>query len=38
VPLGRALDELLQTVEIEETTRRTYVGYIERVIKVELAS
>jgi hypothetical protein len=33
-----ALDEWLQTVEIEETTRRTYGGYIERVIKVEFAN
>jgi integrase len=27
VPLAHALDEWLRTVEIEETTRRTYVGY-----------
>jgi hypothetical protein len=26
VPLAHALDEWLRTVEIEETTRRTYVG------------
>ena len=38
VPLSRALDEWLRTVEIEESTRRSYVGYIERVIKPVLGS
>ncbi|HTF47207.1 MAG TPA: tyrosine-type recombinase/integrase [Pseudonocardia sp.] len=33
VSLARALDEWLATNEIEDTTRRTYVGYIERTIK-----
>src|SRR5688500_4158408 len=36
VPLSRALDEWLRTVEIEDTTRRTYQGYIERMIKPAL--
>jgi integrase len=31
--LSRALDEWLATNELEDTTRRTYVGYIERTIK-----
>jgi integrase len=31
--LGRVLDEWLVTNELEDTTRRTYVGYIERTIK-----
>jgi integrase len=38
VPLSRALDEWLRTVEIEESTRRSYIGYIERVIKPVLGS
>ena len=38
VPLSRALDEWLRTVEIEDTTRRTYVGYIGRTIKPALGS
>ncbi len=38
IPLGRALDEWLRTVEIEETTRRTYVGYIERHIRPALGA
>jgi integrase len=38
VPLSHALDEWLRTVEIEGTTRRTYVGYIERTIKPALGS
>lgn len=38
VPLSRALDEWLRTVEIEESTRRSYVGYMERVIKPVLGS
>jgi hypothetical protein len=38
VPLSRALDEWLRTVEIEESTRRSYVGYIERVINPVLGS
>lgn len=33
VSLGKVLDEWLRGNEIEETTRRTYVGYIERTIK-----
>lgn len=36
--LAHALDEWLRTAEIEETTRRTYVGYIERLIKPALGS
>jgi integrase len=31
--LARALDEWLATNELEDTTRRTYMGYIERSIK-----
>ncbi|ANY05308.1 hypothetical protein [Pseudonocardia sp. HH130630-07] len=31
--LSRVLDEWLRTVEIEDTTRRTYLGYIERTVK-----
>jgi integrase len=38
VPLSRAIDEWLRIVEIEDTTRRTYVGYIERIIKPALGS
>ncbi len=37
-PLAHALDEWLRTAEIEETTRRTYIGYIERLIKPALGS
>jgi integrase len=33
VSLSHALDEWLRSNEIEDTTRRTYVGYIERTIK-----
>jgi len=33
VSLSHALDEWLSANEIEDTTRRTYVGYIERTIK-----
>lgn len=33
ISLGRAIDEWLAANEIEDTTRRTYVGYIERTIK-----
>ena len=29
IPLGRVLDEWLQTAEFEDTTRRTYAGYFE---------
>jgi integrase len=32
VPLRHALAEWLRTAELEETTRRTYAGYIERTI------
>jgi integrase len=38
IPLSRALGEWLRTVEIEETTRRTYVGYIERHIRPALGA
>jgi Phage integrase, N-terminal SAM-like domain len=38
IPLGRALDEWLRTVEIEATTRRTYVGYIERHVRPALGA
>jgi hypothetical protein len=38
VPLSHALDEWLRTVEIEDTTRRTYVGYIDRTIKPALGT
>ena len=33
ISLGQAIDEWLASNEIEDTTRRTYVGYIERTIK-----
>jgi len=33
ISLGQAIDEWLAVNEIEDTTRRTYVGYIERTIK-----
>ena len=33
VSLSHAIDEWLRATEIEDTTRRTYVGYIERTIK-----
>jgi len=33
ISLGQAIDEWLAANEIEDTTRRTYVGYIERTIK-----
>src|SRR5689334_19742481 len=32
IPLRQVLDEWLRTTEIEDTTRRTYAGYIERTI------
>jgi integrase len=38
VPLSHALNEWLRTVEIEDTTRRTYIGYIARTIKPALGS
>jgi integrase len=38
VPLGQVLDEWLWTTEIEDTTRRTYAGYIERTIVPALGS
>lgn len=38
IPLSRVLDEWMHTVEIEETTRRTYVGYIERTVKPAIGS
>ncbi len=36
VSLGHALDEWLRTAELEETTRTSYSGYIERTIKPAL--
>jgi integrase len=36
--LGEAIDAWLATVDLEDTTRRTYVGYIERSIKPALGS
>ena len=33
VTLGYVLDEWLRTVELEDSTRETYVGYIERTIR-----
>ncbi|MGH3782948.1 MAG: hypothetical protein ACRDRO_20580 [Pseudonocardiaceae bacterium] len=36
VSLGHALDEWLRTAELEETTRKSYSGYIERTIKPAL--
>jgi hypothetical protein len=33
ISLGQAIEERLAANEIEDTTRRTYVGYIERTIK-----
>ncbi|GAA5154244.1 site-specific integrase [Pseudonocardia eucalypti] len=36
VPLSRALDEWLRTSEIEDSTRKTYEGYITRTIKPAL--
>jgi integrase len=36
--LGEALDEWLRVNEIEDTTRHTYVGYIERTIKLAIGT
>jgi integrase len=36
VALAYALDEWLRVTELEESTRKTYVGYIERTIKPAL--
>lgn len=36
--LGEAIDAWLATAHLEETTRRTYVGYIERTIKPALGN
>src|SRR6188472_2631515 len=33
VTLGYLLDEWLRTVELEDSTRETYVGYVERTIR-----
>jgi integrase len=38
IPLRQALAEWLTTTEIEATTRRTYVGYIERTIDPAVGS
>ena len=38
IPLRRVLAEWLSTTEIEATTRRTYVGYIERTIDPAVGS
>ncbi|WP_317493846.1 tyrosine-type recombinase/integrase [Haloechinothrix sp. LS1_15] len=38
VTLGYALDEWLRVTEIEDSTRNTYVGYIERTIRPVLGS
>jgi integrase len=38
VCLGHALDEWLRTAELEDTTRTSYRGYIERTIKPALGS
>jgi integrase len=38
IPLARVLEEWLRTAEIEDTTRRTYAGYIERTIVPALGS
>ncbi len=38
IPLRQVLDEWLRTTEIEDTTRRTYAGYIERTIVPALGS
>ena len=36
--LGYLLDEWLTTVELEESARETYVGYIERTIRPTLGA
>ena len=36
VTLGYLLDEWLRTVELEDSTRETYVGYVERTIRPTL--
>lgn len=38
VPLGQVIDEWLRVVEHEDSTRETYLGYIERTIKPALGS
>jgi hypothetical protein len=38
IKLGAAIDEWLRTADLEPTTRRTYVGYIERTIKPALGN
>src|SRR4051812_26857895 len=38
VSLSYTLDEWLQTVELEDSTRDTYVGYIERTIRPTLGT
>jgi len=38
VTLAYVLDEWLRSVELEDTTRRTYVGYIDRTILPALGS
>jgi integrase len=38
VTLGYLLDEWLRTVELEDSTRETYVGYVERTIRPTLGT
>jgi integrase len=38
VTLGYVLDEWLRTVELEDSTRETYVGYVERTIRPALGA
>jgi integrase len=38
VSLGYLLDEWLRTVELEDSTRETYVGYIERTVRPTLGA
>ena len=38
VSLGYVLDEWLRAVELEDSTRETYVGYVERTIRPALGA